>query len=87
MAGWEGKPEYTVLIDCLRSDDLPISLGRQEMTFEGFEGIDPATVFHVEGVRRHFKAPDPNEGRVSRRPAVWTPDPPPFIDATIYVRS
>lgn len=82
----EGPPLYVTLLDRLKVSDLPTPLGRQEMTFEGIEGIDPNTVFHVERVRRHYKLSDPDEDRPVRRSLGWTPPEPPFIDATVYVR-
>jgi len=88
LRGYGNPPQYEVLVDCLQTDDLPIGLGKQEMTFEGFPGIEPGTIFNVQGVRRHYKFRDPKEDRSrTERTLAWTKPAPPFIDATIYVKS
>lgn len=81
---WHAEEVCETLIECLAVEDLdlPINLGRQEMTFSGFKDIDPETVFHVKGVRRHYKLRNPYDslpslGHGESRPV--------FIDATVWV--
>jgi len=93
LVAYEGPPQYEVLVECLQTDDLPIGLGKQEMTFEGFPGIEPGTIFHVQGVRRHYKFRDPEEDRPRMSTLAWacrrtyTLAASAFIDATVFVKA
>jgi|SRR6185436_5897996 len=68
------------LLECVEVPALPIR--DQELQFDGFDSVDPAVIFRVHQVQQHIKLVK----EVSRQRLVSRREPPPHIDATVWVR-